>query len=173
MIENNGLGYAAIEAALHRRYKNLYHTTKAGAKSNIAKRVSGLLKSNDDKTPGFTNTGVVRPLMINKMERFFREESITVHSNRLLNELLTFVYKKGGKAEALSGKRDDLVLSAAIGLYVRDTAITLLRESVKSTKRMLKYTGKLSSKQMYNNGEDDDPWTATVSGQKMNLREFL
>ena len=173
VIENNGLGYAAIEGALHRRYGNLYYSGKAGTKADIGKRVKNLLKSNDDKVPGFSNTMITRPLMINKMERFFREEAVIVHSNRLLNELLTFIYKKGGKAEAISGKRDDLTLSAAIGLYVRDTAITLLQESVKSTKRMLKYTGKLTSKQMYNDNDNDDPWKASVSGQVMNLREFL
>jgi hypothetical protein len=107
------------------------------------------------------------------MERFFREREIIVHSSRLLNELTTFVYKSGGKAEAIGNKHDDLVLSAAMGLYVRDTAITLLTESRKSTKRMLNYTGKLSSKQMYKDDNDDDPWKANVNGYKMNLRDLL
>ena len=173
VIENNGLGYAAIEGALHRKYPNLYYSGRAGAKADIAKKVKNLLQPNSDKVPGFSNTMTTRPLAMNKMERFFREEALIVHSNRFLNELLTFIVKKGGRAEAISGKRDDLTLAAAIGLYVRDTAITLLQESVKSTKKMLKYTGKLTSKQMYNDNDDSDPWKATINGQRMNLREFL
>jgi len=133
----------------------------------------GLLKSNDGKTPGFTNTSVVRPLMISKLEKLFREEAVIVHSNRLLNELSTFIYKRGGKAEAIHGKNDDLVMAAAIGLYVRDTAIVLLQESIKSTKRMLKYTGKSASGNMYSNGANEDPWVAEVGGHLMNLRDFL
>lgn len=151
------MGYATIEAALHSNYFNLYYSTKSGAKSNIKTRVRGLLKSNDDKTPGFTNSSSSRPLMIAKLEKFFREGSVIVHSNRLLNELGTFIYKKGGRAEAISGKHDDLVLSAAIGLYVRDTAIVLLAESIKSTKRMLKYTGKSTSGNMYTSEGGEDP----------------
>lgn len=173
VIENNGLGLTTVEAALHKRYGNLYYSGRAGEKADIAKRVKNLLQSNNDKIPGFSNTMVTRPLMINKMERFFREKQVIVHSNRLLNELTTFIYKKGGRAEAISGKHDDLTMSAAIGLYVRDTAITLLQESVKSTKRMLKYTGRLNSKQMYNASDEEDPWKANVNGQLMNLREFL
>jgi hypothetical protein len=173
VIENNGLGLTAVEAALHKHYPNLYYSGRGGEGADIAKRVKMLLQSNDNKIPGFSNTMRTRPLMINKMERFFREREIIVHSSRLLNELTTFVYKSGGKAEAIGNKHDDLVLSAAMGLYVRDTAITLLTESRKSTKRMLNYTGKLSSKQMYKDDNDDDPWKANVNGYKMNLRDLL
>ena len=173
VIENNGLGLTTVEAALHKRYENLYYSGRAGEKADIAKRVKLLLQSNANKIPGFSNTMITRPLMINKMERFFREREIIVHSKRLLNELTTFVYKKGGKAEAINGKNDDLVLSAAMGLYVREIAITLLTESRKTTKKMLKFTGKLTNKQMYNDSDDGDPWKANVNGHKLNLRDFL
>ena len=46
---------------------------------------------------GFSTTSKARPLIISKLEEFFREESVVVHSNRLIDELLTFVYINNGK----------------------------------------------------------------------------
>ena len=42
-----------------------------------------------------------------------------VHSNRLIDELLTFVYINNRRK--MRGYNDDLVMSFAIGLWVRDT----------------------------------------------------
>ena len=61
-----------------------------------------------------------RPLIIKSSEEFFREESVVVRSNRLIDELFTFIYNNN-RADAMRGYNDDLVMSNAIGLWVRDT----------------------------------------------------
>ena len=56
-----------------------------------------------------------------------------VHSNRLIDELLTFVYINN-RAEA-RGYNDDLVMSFGIGLWVRDTALRLRTQGIELTKK--------------------------------------
>jgi hypothetical protein len=86
--------------------------------------------------PGFSTTSKTRPLLISKLETYFREKSPIVHSKRLLNELDVFIWN-GSRAEAQRGYNDDLVMSYAIGLWVRDTALKLKQQGLDLTKRAL------------------------------------
>jgi hypothetical protein len=79
-------------------------------------------KSQSNAVPGFTTSMKTRPLIIAKLEEFVRNDLITVKSSRLYNELKTFVWNNG-KPEAMKGYNDDLVMSMAIGCWVRDTAL--------------------------------------------------
>ena len=66
---------------------------------------------------GFSMTMKTRPLLIAKLEEYFREKSVIVRSNRLIDELFVFIYNNN-KAEAMSGYNDDLVMSFGIALWV-------------------------------------------------------
>jgi PAS domain-containing protein len=121
---------------------------------------------------GFSTTSKTRPLIISKLEEFFREESVVVHSNRLIDELLTFVYINN-RAEAMTGYNDDLVMSFAIGLWVRDTALRLRTQGIELTKKTL-------SKMMDNEGlytQDDiqknDSWDWETGKEKESLEWLL
>jgi hypothetical protein len=121
---------------------------------------------------GFSTTSKTRPLIISKLEEFFREESIVVRSNRLIDELLTFVYINN-RAQAMTGYNDDLVMSFAIGLWVRDTALRLRTQGVELTKKTL-------SKMMDNEGlytQDDiqrnDSWDWDTGKEKESLEWLL
>ena len=83
-------------------------------------------------------TAKTRPLVIAKLEEYFREKSVTINSQRLIDELFVFIYKNS-KAEAMVGYNDDLVMSLAIGLWVRDTALRLRAEGIELTKRSFDY----------------------------------
>jgi hypothetical protein len=54
----------------------------------------------------------------------------------LIDELFTFIWS-GGRAEAMKGYNDDLTMSLAIGLWVRNTALRLKQEGIDLTKAML------------------------------------
>ena len=112
---------------------------------------------------GFSTTSKTRPLIISKLEEFFREKSVVVRSNRLIDELQTFVYINN-RAEAMRGYNDDLVMSFAIGLWVRDTALRLRTQGVELTKKTL-------SKMMDNEGlytnEDVNNWR--IRSARLNL----
>ena len=85
---------------------------------------------------GFSMTSKTRPLVIAKLEEYFREKSVIVRSNRLIDELFVFIYNNN-KAEAMTGYNDDLVMSFALTLWVRDTALRLKNEGIELTKRTL------------------------------------
>jgi len=120
---------------------------------------------------GFSTTSKTRPLIISKLEEFFREDSVIVRSNRLIDELLTFVYINN-RAEAMSGYNDDLVMSFAIGLWVRDTALRLRTQGVELTKKTL-------SKMMDNEGlytpndNKNDSWEWETGKEKESLDWLL
>lgn len=60
-----------------------------------------------------------RSAMVAKLEEYLRKKQITVLSNRLVNEMYTFAVING-KAQAIKGCNDDLVMALAIGVWLRD-----------------------------------------------------
>ena len=87
-------------------------------------------------TPGFTMSMKTRPLVIAKLEEFFREKAVSIYSQRLLDELFVFIYN-GSKAEAMRGYNDDLVISFGIGLWVRETALRLKAQGIELQRKTL------------------------------------
>ena len=77
-----------------------------------------------------------RPLVIAKLEEYFREKSVIVRSNRLIDELFVFIYNNN-KAQAMSRYNDDLVMSFGIALWVRDTALRLRAEGIELSKKTI------------------------------------
>ena len=74
--------------------------------------------------PGFSTSAKTRPLIIAKMDEYTREKLVNIKSARLIEELFVFIYRNN-RPEAMSGYNDDLVMSYAIALWVRDTALKL------------------------------------------------
>jgi hypothetical protein len=137
-IENANVGWAVIQVVLDRGYPNLFYSYKQDGyiDENIHLRKGYDLKEKRDMVPGFSTTSKTRPLLISKLETYFREKSPIVHSKGLLNELDVFIWN-GSRAEAQRGYNDDLVMSYAIGLWVRDTALKLKQQGLDLTKRAL------------------------------------
>jgi len=81
--------------------------------------------------PGVTMSSKSRPLIIAKFEEFIRTKLITIKSQRLANEMKTFIWNNG-KAEAMRGYNDDLVMACAISCWIRDIALV-------ANKRELEY----------------------------------
>ena len=121
---------------------------------------------------GFSTTSKTRPLIISKLEEFFREESVVVRSNRLIDELLTFVYINN-RAQAMTGYNDDLVMSFAIGLWVRDTALRLRTQGVELTKKTL--SRMMDNEGLYTNDDinKNDSWDWDTGKEKEDLTWLL
>ena len=121
---------------------------------------------------GFSTTSKTRPLIISKLEEFFREESVVVRSNRLIDELLTFVYINN-RAEAMRGYNDDLVMSFAIGLWVRDTALRLRTQGIELTKKTL--SRMMDNEGLYTNDDinKNDSWDWETGKEKEDLTWLL
>ena len=173
IVENNNIGWATIQQIIDRDYPNLFYTSKDLQYVDVQHQVTNKHYSEERKmVAGFSTTSKTRPLIISKLEEFFREESVVVRSNRLIDELQTFVYINN-RAEAMRGYNDDLVMSFAIGLWVRDTALRLRTQGVELTKKTL-------SKMMDNEGlytnEDinkNDSWEWETGKEKESLDWLL
>ena len=82
---------------------------------DVHRQLTNRYQSEDRKLkPGFSTTISTRPVIISKLELYFREKSVVVHSIRLINELKTFIWENG-KAQAAENYNDDLVM--ALGIY--------------------------------------------------------
>ena len=172
IVENNNIGWATIQQIIDRDYPNLFYTSKDLQYVDVQHQVTNKHYSEEKKmVAGFSTTSKTRPLIISKLEEFFREESVMVRSNRLIDELLTFVYINN-RAEAMQGYNDDLVMSFAIGLWVRDTALRLRTQGVELTKKTL-------SKMMDNEGlytpndNKNDSWEWDTGKEKESLDWLL
>ena len=88
-----------------------------------------------------------------------------VRSNRLIDELQTFVYINN-RAEAMRGYNDDLVMSFAIGLWVRDTALRLRTQGVELTKKTL--SKMMDNEGLYTNDDvnKNDSWECETGKNK-------
>jgi len=131
-IENNNIGYAVLKKLLDNGYPNIYHSAKGDHR--YVDPVSAQWQSN--VIAGFTTSSKTRPLIVAKMEEFMRNKLITINSNRLLSEMKTFIWRNG-RPEAMRSYNDDLVMSFAIGCWVRDTVIIENQKNVEYSKSFM------------------------------------
>ena len=175
IVENNNIGWATIQQIIDRDYPNLFYTSKDLQYVDVQHQMNNRINTQErNMVAGFSTTSKTRPLIISKLEEFFREESVVVHSNRLIDELQTFVYINN-RAEAMRGYNDDLVMSFAIGLWVRDTALRLKTEGVELTKKTL--TRMMDNDGLYNSNEpnrnDSWEWETGQNKEKESLEWLL
>ena len=132
VIENNNIGYAVLKKLLDKGYSNLYHSTKGD--HQYVDPATAQWQSN--VIPGFTTSSKTRPLIVAKMEEFMRNKLITINSSRLLSEMKTFIWHNG-RPQAMRSYNDDLVMSFAIGCWVRDTVIVESQKGIEYSKQFL------------------------------------
>jgi len=172
IIENNNIGWATIQQVIDRDYPNLFYTSKDLQYVDVQHQVTNKHYSEEKRMiAGFSTTSKTRPLIISKLEEFFREESVVIRSNRLVDELLTFVYINN-RAQAMNGYNDDLVMSFAIGLWVRDTALRLRTQGVELTKKTL--SRMMDNEGLYTpNDNKNDSWEWDTGKNKESLDWLL
>lgn len=137
-IENANIGWAAIQPALDRGYENLFYTYKDDGyvDLDIQLRKGYDQKDKSQMVPGVSTTSRTRPLMISALEMYMREKSPIIKSKRLIQELFVFVWLNS-KPQAQIGYNDDLVMSFAIALWLRDTSLKLRQHGIELNKRAL------------------------------------
>lgn len=106
-IENN-MGYAVLMRLMdHYAYENLYFYREPLAKPGTAQYV-----------PGFNVNSTTRKFILDNLAAGLRDKSITIYDPAFFAEAATFqwAHKSGSRArpEALGGKLDDRIMSAAI-----------------------------------------------------------
>jgi hypothetical protein len=142
VVENANIGWATIEQILEREYRNLFYS----ATSNMETVESYMHKYERDKlVPGFTMSARTRPLVIAKMIEYIRDHSVTIQSKRLMSEMRVFIWKNG-KAQAQDRYNDDLIMSCATALYVRDTALRLRQQGIDLARAQLSSFNNLNAR---------------------------
>tara|TARA_B100002019_G_scaffold114141_1_gene98240 strand:- start:2691 stop:4271 length:1581 start_codon:yes stop_codon:yes gene_type:complete len=172
VVENNNIGWAAIQQIIDRNYENLFYMSKDLQVVDTQKHINNKINRMEKQlVPGFTVTQKTRPLIVSKLEEFFRERSVIVRSNRLIDELFVFIYNNN-RAEAMRGYNDDLVMSFAMGLWIRETALRLRAEGIELQKKAM---GSITSNQgVYTpKSNQGDKWTWEIGKQKESLEWLI
>ena len=80
-----------------------------------------------------------------------------------------------GRAEAMKGYNDDLVMAFSIGLWVRDTALRLRQEGIDLTKSAVGSITNHTYNGIYGGGNsmDDNPWAMRVGDGFEDLSQWL
>lgn len=86
------------------------------------------LKEIPEEVPGFDTQTKSRIQILSKLEEVIRNKVLKVYSRRLYEQLHTFIWNNG-KAQASPDSFDDLVISAAIGVWLLADDSTKLSEN--------------------------------------------
>jgi len=165
VVENNNIGWAAIQQIIDRDYQNLFYTSKDLQYVDVEHQLTNKYRIQDrNLKPGFSMTMKTRPLVIAKLEEYFREKAVIVRSNRLIDELFVFIYNNN-KAQAMTGYNDDLVMSYGIALWVRDTALRLRAEGIELSKKTISNFG-TPNQLVYTPGKKEDSWKIEIGPNK-------
>lgn len=191
VVENAIVGWAVLQELIDCNYQNLYYSSSDLQYVDTENQMTNKLNTEERKmTAGFTTSNKTRPLLISKLDSYFRNKEVIIHSSRLIDELNVFIWKSTSssvKAEAMAGYNDDLVMAIGIGLWVRDTALRLRKESNSISSTIMSKIGSSSNDAIKNNlkpylpktsnnpyGVQEDPWSvATQSGRRVDLRWLL
>jgi hypothetical protein len=140
VVENSNVGWACIQQIIDRQYGNLFYMSNDLKYIDVEKQISNkFYRDEKQMVAGFSTTSKTRPLIISALDTYMNEKDIMIRSQRLIDELFTFIWT-GGRAEAMKGYNDDLTMAMAIGLWVRNTALRLKQEGIDLTKSMLSAT---------------------------------
>ena len=132
VVENNSIGYTVLDKLEENAYPNIYYAYKSSHEY-----VDPLTAETvNNAVAGFTMSLKTRPLVVAKMEEFIRNKLITIYSNRIFSEMETFVWHNG-KPQAMKKYNDDLIMSCAIGCWVKDVAFTVNQRELNYKKAFL------------------------------------
>ena len=124
-VENNSVGFAVLQKLEEKEYPNIYYSRKSS--HEFVEQYEA--QARNDVIAGFTTSTKTRPLIINKMEEFIRNQMVKINSKRLYHEMETFVWNLG-KPIAQRGYNDDLIMACAIGCWIKDTVLTIDQRNV-------------------------------------------
>jgi hypothetical protein len=172
--DNSSIGWSSIQQVIDRGYKNLFYMSADLHYVDVERQIiNRSIISERNLKPGFTISMRTRPLIIDKIREYMRENAITIQSARTIAEFETFIWKNG-RPEALEKYNDDLIISLGIGLWVRDTALKLRQQGIELTKMSLDYTAYSGVPFVKVGGVKDNPYEMHIGdGQKEDLKWLI
>ena len=176
VVENANIGWDVVTTIQEMGYPSLYYSPKSEIIGTQIELYVEKFDRGDGMVPGFSMNQRTRPLVLEKARSFMEEKSVTIRSQRLLDELRVFIWKNG-KAQALQGYNDDLVMAYSTGLFLRDTAIRFrqtamdlayasLNSYTRTTQDFKVYTPNLHNNQ-------NNPWKMQVGDNQDDITWLL
>ena len=174
VVENANIGWDVIQTILERGYNNVHYSYKQNANMEFTQYIDKYNKV-DGLVPGFSTTEKTRPLVIERMRDFIENKLVNIKSLRLLEELRVFIWKNG-KAQAMSGYNDDLVMPFAIGMYLRETSLRYRKTAENLTYAALNSFTKTQDNSIAynsNNQYNQNPWNISYTTPQGQVNEDL
>jgi len=145
VVENANIGWDVLQTLIERGYTNIHYSHRMETDSSFEKYIDRYDK-NAGMVPGFTMTHKSRPLVIERLRDFVENKVCSIRSVRLLEELRVFIWKNG-KQQAMQGYNDDLVISFATAMYLRETSLRFKKTMDNLTVATLNSYNKSSTQQ--------------------------
>jgi|694.fasta_scaffold151362_2 hypothetical protein len=164
VVENANIGWDVIQTIIERGYTNIHYSYKQDQGMDFTKYVDKYNRA-DGLVPGFSTTEKTRPLVIERMRDFIENKVVIIKSVRLLEELRSFIWKNG-RAQAMQSYNDDLVMSFAIAMYLRETSLRFKKTADSLTYAALDgFTRTQDTSIAYNsnNQYNQNPWIMNVN----------
>lgn len=171
VLDNKNIGWSTIQVIVDSGYKNLFYGYKNDPyfDTDIHIRKNYDLKNREDTVPGITITPQNRPVMLDMFGTYMRQKLPRVYSKRLMNEVTVFKWING-KPQAARGYNDDLIMSFAIALFVRETALRMYQVGLELTQKSVQnihrsvYSPKMTS---------NPQWEMPVRAQTESIKWLL
>ena len=168
VIENANIGWATIQVAIDRNYRNLYYSQRSDS-PNVDSYFDKYMDTSK-MIAGFTMSSRTRPMVIGKFQEYISDKGVTIQSKRLVEEMKTFIWKNG-RPEAQQGYNDDLVMSFGIAMYIRDTALKYRQRGIDITKQALNNmkVNRTAYQGAYFSSGTDNPYNVDMGGNKEDI----
>lgn len=134
--EANNIGYATCLKIVEYKYPKIFYSMPSHFNPRNRKWMERNLADVNKMVPGFQTTAANRPLLISALEQSLRTGTFLLRSQRLYNELKTFIWKNG-KAQAQKGFNDDLCMAFGIGQLIITTMLVDIENAKKRTIAMI------------------------------------
>lgn len=102
------------------------HLNKLGYPKQYYREMFDSIAQQTQYKHGFKTTSQTRPQIISELQKILRENISVLQDENTIDECLSFVKNENGKAEAVQGKHDDLVMALAIAYGVRHQQETMI-----------------------------------------------
>ena len=111
-----GYGDATVLTLQRMKYPNLYYEQPSLKTYTIERAYSKFNLDTTEQLPGFRNNGL-RLQMIQNFVTMVKENSLRIRSMRVINEMETWVWKKG-RPDHMDGMHDDTLTCLSMGVFV-------------------------------------------------------
>jgi hypothetical protein len=167
VVENNNIGWDVVQSIVESGYTNMYYSIRSEGNSDFVTYINKYERS-DGLVPGFSMNQRTRPLAVEKMRDSIENKIATIKSRRLLEEFRVFIWKNN-KQQAMNGYNDDLVMSFAMGMYLRETSLRYRKTAESLTYSALNnYSRTTSEMPLYNANSNinQNPWGMNVNNSQ-------